>query len=146
MLPVFALIFGFNRCTVCSQHNGMIWNNFLKKVNIVQVCKHRDCRSKKLGCYNDLKNPLSLTYLSIEMKGYTKPFTQLDPAPPTFTELHLPPLSSTQLHPVPPSSTELHRAPPSSHHLHSAPRTSTCLRQYSLNCVYIPMSPPLISQ
>lgn len=46
---------------------GSQTNDFEGKCCGYEVCKHRDCRSKYLGCQNELQNPLMLTYLSIKM-------------------------------------------------------------------------------
>ena len=34
---LFLIVYGSTRCTPCSQHNGMIYHKFLKKVNIVHT-------------------------------------------------------------------------------------------------------------
>ena len=59
--------------------------------------------------------------------GYTKPFTQLHPAPPCSTQLHPAPLTSTRLHPASITSTQLHAPPPVSANIPSAASIFPCL-------------------
>ena len=51
----FSHSFSSTRCTVCSQHNGMVLKQILEKCKCCayEVCKPHDRRGENLGCWNN---------------------------------------------------------------------------------------------